>query len=356
MNIVFRTDASSEIGTGHVMRCLTLAQRLRKDEVVCTFVCREHDGHYIEHIRNQHFKVLALPKRLNKQKKGKLQHASWLVCDQQTDAKETREAIQGINPEWLIVDHYGIDKEWEESLRDVYKKLMVIDDLADRTHCCDLLLDQNLICDTKTPYINLVPGYCKQLFGPAYALLRQEFITNRAFVRQVKSVSSIFVFFGGVDSTNLTELFLNSIASEELKHLTAEVVVGINNNHVDSIEKASATNSNVTLHSGIDNIAEVMIKADVAIGTCGSSTWERMCMGLASLTVIGGENEQHIADELASLDLIDVVGSALEITMPLLKNKIMEFTTNIDRIQTQQCKILKAVDGLGVERVVEQLL
>ena len=356
MNVVFRVDASSEIGTGHVMRCLTLAKRLRKDEVVCTFICREHDGHYIEHIRNQHFKVLSLPQKVNKLNKGKLQYASWLVCDQQTDANETREAIQGINTEWLIVDHYGIDKEWEESLRDVCKRIMVIDDLADRTHYCDLLLDQNLICDTKTPYINLVPDYCKQLLGPAYALLRQEFITNRAFVQQVKSVSRIFVFFGGVDNANLTKLFLDSIASEELKHLTAEVVVGMNNNHVDSIEKASATNNNVTLHRGIDNIAEVMIKADVAIGTCGSSTWERMCMGLASLTVVGGENEQHIADELASLDLIEIIGSVPEITVPLLKNKIMEYISNIDRIQTQQCKILKVVDGLGVERVVEQIL
>lgn len=144
MRMAFRTDASSRIGTGHVMRCLTLADALREQGSECQFVCREHEGHLIGHIRSRGYKAHALPRSsANTSFESDLAHASWLDVDWQTDADQTQEALGSEAVDWLIVDHYALDQRWESALRSSCKRIMVIDDLADRQHDCDLLLDQN---------------------------------------------------------------------------------------------------------------------------------------------------------------------------------------------------------------------
>ena len=180
MHIVFRTDASLQIGTGHVMRCLTLAQALLERGAQCSFICREHPGNLIDLIRQRGFLVYAL--RCDQDwvvQENTPSHAGWLGADWQADAEESKVGAAKTAIDWLIVDHYALDRRWEHAMRAHCRHIMVIDDLADRPHDCDLLLDQNLGRNLKD-YDGLLEGKAKTLIGPQYALLRHEFLALRA--------------------------------------------------------------------------------------------------------------------------------------------------------------------------------
>ncbi|MGO3642221.1 MAG: UDP-2,4-diacetamido-2,4,6-trideoxy-beta-L-altropyranose hydrolase, partial [Psychrobacter sp.] len=144
MNVVFRCDASIQIGTGHVMRCLTLADELTSQGAKCYFICREHEGNLIDFITQKGYEVYkleAIP--LNNSNKDKAEstlfHSEWLGTSQAEDAKQSIDIISDIEPEWLIIDHYALNDYWEQKLRPYCNKILVIDDLADRKHDCDVL-------------------------------------------------------------------------------------------------------------------------------------------------------------------------------------------------------------------------
>src|SRR5690606_25625734 len=131
--IVFRCDASIQIGSGHVMRCLTLADELSRQGAECSFICRRHYGNLIKEILQQGYKVYTLPLEqdlgIESESKDLLAHADWLASTQQRDAELSRSIVEQIKPNWLIVDHYALDENWEKKLKPYCKKLMVIDDL-----------------------------------------------------------------------------------------------------------------------------------------------------------------------------------------------------------------------------------
>jgi len=141
--ISFRVDASLQIGTGHVMRCLTLADALKAAGASCRFICREHPGHLLGLIRQRGHAAIALPEIVvdlspaAREHPFQPAHADWLGADWPTDAGQTQMALQGLVSDWLIVDHYALDARWESAVKTKYRKLMVIDDLADREHICD---------------------------------------------------------------------------------------------------------------------------------------------------------------------------------------------------------------------------
>ncbi len=163
MNIVFRVDASLLIGTGHVMRCLTLARALRERGHSCTFISREHPGNLNCLIESEGFQVKRLPMEFCQD--NRLFHASWLGSSQSRDAEVCKKYISNLNPSWLVVDHYGLDAHWERLTLPNSCRVLVIDDLADRAHFCDVLLDQNLGKDPKH-YKELVSTNCLILTGP----------------------------------------------------------------------------------------------------------------------------------------------------------------------------------------------
>lgn len=176
VTFVFRTDASYEIGTGHVMRCLTLARALRERGAECRFVCRAHPGYLLGRIREQGFEAFALPcasgecAQPGQAAESALAHAEWLGTDWRTDAEFTRAALGETIADWLVVDHYALDARWKTALRPHCRKLLVIDDLADREHHCDLLLDQNLVADIEHRYDSKLPEHCGRIIlGPQYA-------------------------------------------------------------------------------------------------------------------------------------------------------------------------------------------
>ena len=186
MKIAFRVDASIEIGTGHVMRCLTLADALKEQGAECHFICREHLGHLNALIIERGHIVYPLPyieqykQSEHNNKAEELAHSSWLGVTQAEDFAACSLLLKSLQPEWLIVDHYAIDERWHKELRPYCQKIMVIDDLADRKHDCDLLLDQTFGRNSDD-YQSFVPEYCQVLCGAEYALLRPEFAEWRAY-------------------------------------------------------------------------------------------------------------------------------------------------------------------------------
>lgn len=294
MTIIFRTDASQQIGSGHVMRCLTLADELRQHGADIKFICREHPGNLIALIEDKGYLVIRLTQHETEidVTHEDVAHAAWMGTSWEQDAADVIAAVENLKPEWLIVDHYAIDHRWEKKLHPHVDKIMVIDDLADRPHDCDLLLDQNLYQSMYTRYDNLVPKTCQKLLGPHYALLRPEFTAARNNLRQRNGdIKRVLVSFGGVDPTNETDKVLHALAAATIPPLYIDVVVGGGNIHKKRIQDFCAAHDGFYYHCQTDNMAELMTAADLAIGGGGSTTWERCLLGLPTITIVLAENQ-----------------------------------------------------------------
>ncbi len=200
MKIAIRVDASFQIGTGHFMRCLTLADTLKQRGAEIRFICRYLPDYLQDSLRKSGYEFKLLTSVSTEVVEGDLVHSSWLGTCQHIDAQDSVHALSDSKWDWLIVDHYALDAQWESAVRAVSKKILVIDDIADRLHDCDLLLDQNYYANMDSRYKGKVPLYCRLLLGPRYALLRDEFRQLREKVKlRTGPVKRILVFFGGVE-------------------------------------------------------------------------------------------------------------------------------------------------------------
>ncbi|MBY8965036.1 UDP-2,4-diacetamido-2,4,6-trideoxy-beta-L-altropyranose hydrolase [Algiphilus sp. NNCM1] len=299
MTIVFRTDSSLEIGTGHVMRCLTLACALRGSGAECRFVTRALPGHLADRMRENGFDVTLLPPPQGTAPQGPTTHANWAGVDWTLDAAETRAALESDRPDWLIVDHYAFDAYWEKAVLTEGTKLMVIDDLADRPHECILLLDQNL-GRTASDYDGLVPESCQRLIGPRYALLRPEFAAVRAealAARAGRSLKHLLISMGGIDGADATSAVLTALRDAALPDdLRITVIMGRNAPALERVRVLAHNMSRPTEVSvDVSDLATRMTAADLGIGAAGTTTWERCSVGLPSIIVQTAENQAGIA-------------------------------------------------------------
>ena len=348
MKIVIRTDASTDIGTGHVMRCLTLAEELREHGTDVLFICRELPGDLIGLIEAREFRVLRLADSLD---------ASW-----QQDADRSINAIRTLNEavSWLIVDHYGLDRRWEERLRPVVRKLMVIDDLADRPHDCDLLLDQNLQQDMTRRYRGLVPDRCRTLSGPQHALLRREFEEARKVLRDRNgTVRRILVFFGGSDPTAETLKTLEALRILDRPDIIADVVVGSSNPRKDEVRSRCADMPSVRYHCQVSDMAGLMAAADLSIGAGGSTHWERCYLGLPSVTIVVADNQRGPTEALAAAGAVKDLGWHEDIDAHVIADTLKTLIGDPAALRTMSERARAVMDGASGERdrtVVETIL
>lgn len=342
MKIIFRVDASLEIGTGHVMRCLTLAFELKKRSHQIEFICRAHEGNLCGFIEAKGFKTHILPPAESKNDNYCF-HAHWLNCHWQEDAAQT--LLIANNADWLIVDHYAIDEKWESMLHPNVNKLMVIDDLADRNHICDVLLDQNYYTDAQSRYKDLVEPQCQLLLSPKFALLREEFLFAKAGLkRNFNMVHKILVFFGGVDANNDTGKAIAAIADFKGEVF---VVAGAANINLKSLEEFCAKHLNFKLLKSVSNMAELMANVDLSIGGGGSTSWERAVLGLPALAWPIAENQVRILHDLSQT-------GAVKITSPeKLAADLKNLTSETLRIMS--FKAAGICDGEGTVRVANKL-
>ncbi|WP_100374043.1 UDP-2,4-diacetamido-2,4,6-trideoxy-beta-L-altropyranose hydrolase [Bacillus sp. FJAT-45037] len=350
---VIRVDASVEIGTGHVMRCLTLAEDLRSCYDI-TFITSDYSGHLAEFIQSKGFNVMMLNKSSTKSgKQDELQHSHWLGGSQEVDAKETLRTMKNINRvDLLVVDHYALDYRWETIIKDKVKKIFVIDDLADRKHECDVLLDQNYYLHIENRYNDLVDENCKLLLGPKYALLRNEFIEARKkHSFRGGQVNNTLVFFGGSDPSNETIKVLNAIDLLRRRDINLDVVVGTSNPNIYEIKELVDRIPHANYHYQVSNMAELMLKADLFIGAGGSTTWERCCLGLASVVINIAKNQVAISEAVAATGSIINLGYHNEITEIDIMETFDSLINNPKRVLRMSKSCKKLTDEKGIERV-----
>jgi UDP-2,4-diacetamido-2,4,6-trideoxy-beta-L-altropyranose hydrolase len=357
MQVVFRTDASLQIGTGHVMRCLTLADGLSKRGVQSTFICRPHSGHLLNLIRQRGYSMTALspaddafiaPLEPN--------HAKWLGTDWASDAQQTHQALGGNVVDWLVVDHYALSKQWEQALRPYTRRIMVIDDLADRPHDTDLLLDQNL-GRMAQDYNGLLWPHTQTLIGPKYALLRPEFETWRAYSlkrRERAQLKNLLITMGGVDKDNVAGQVLQTLQSCELpKDLRITVVMGPHAPWLTQVQTLAALMPWPTqVLAGVSHMAQLMANSDLAIGAAGGTSWERCCLGLPTLLLVLADNQ------MVGAEALNKTGAAL--VLKIIHDIPQVFETLLSTTGPAQLKCMSDAaasvsDGLGMFRIVDSV-
>lgn len=354
MTVVFRVDASQRMGTGHVMRCLTLAEALRGRGAHTRFVSREHTGHLVTLLRDRGLDVRVLPAPVLGSPEAADTYATWLGVPELTDAAETIAALRGENPDWMIVDHYGLGALWEQQVRSHAGRLLVIDDLANRHHDCDVLLDPNHWRDPDSRYAGLVPAGCQVLVGAQYAILGPEYARYRHAARVRDGlVRRLLVYFGGSDPDDVTGMVLALLSAPQFRHLEVDIVVGPNNANAEIIRAEAASRPRTSVHGPRPHLADLMAEADVAIGAGGVAIWERLCMGLPSLVVCIAENQRPTCEALSAAGLIDYVGESKTVGPADIDLALRGLLSDRDRLVALSTRGAGFVDGSGAARVAD---
>ena len=355
--VVFRADASALIGSGHIVRCLALAEELRRHCAEITFVAREMLPVLEQRIRDAGHDLRLLPPPRNPGRNQGFTYAHWLSEEAETDARQTLDVMRGLGRvNWLVVDHYGIDAHWERIAREGTVRLMVIDDMADRPHDCDLLLDQTFGC-TPAHYARLTPDFCNLLLGTRYALLRSRFGCLReptlADRRNRKRPCRVLVNFGSHDALGLTRKAARLLITE-FENLEIDVVLG--SQTIDDLNLTDVrSHPRVTYHDFDADMPALMARADLALGAAGVSSWERCTLGLPTLLVITAENQRKIAEALtAEGAVVPLNGRSASFTEEIRRH--VETLCNDRNIYMRMVEKSAALcDGKGAKRVAQIL-
>lgn len=364
MHVAFRADASLQIGTGHVMRCLTLADALQELGASCSFVCRPHQGHLLALVAQRGHQALALPELQEgaQPNRNGTAHGHWLGTDWATDAQDTQEALSsrtgGQLVDWLVVDHYALDARWEEALRPQAKRIMVIDDLADRPHACDLLLDQTFGRQA-ADYMPFVTDGCTLLCGAQYALLRPEFAALRQYSlrrRAQPALKELLITMGGVDKDNVTGAVMRGLQNCLLpEDCRLTVVMGQTAPWMKDVQDLSRQMPRPTqVLVGVDNMAKLMADSDLAIGAAGATSWERCCLGVPSIMLVVAENQLEVAKGLeeAGAALLCLTGQALSKQLAVQLGKLC---SDIEQVALLSKAAAKVANGTGTGAVLARM-
>lgn len=360
MLVAFRVDASLKIGSGHVVRCITLADRLRGLGHQCIFITRRHPGHLGEMIAAKNFELHFLPRpeaETQCVEQSNTAHADWLGVSWQEDAKETLKILKPVYADWLIVDHYALDERWEREISGSVGRVMVIDDLADRGHNCTLFLDQNL-GRASEDYDQLLSPSCIRLIGPRYAMLRPEFSQLREKSlrrRENPEIKRVLISFGGVDPDNVTGKVLRALLGAGLSpDVMLDIVVGAASPHLRDIQhQADALHVASDVNVNVSNMAERMQLADLSIGAAGGTSWERCCMGLPAILVVLADNQVAGASALEKSGAAVVIPEAelVQDRLPALFRQLCE-----PEVARRMSSCAAAVTlGDGANRVAQML-
>lgn len=344
--VVFRVDAGVHIGSGHVMRCLALAATLGELGIRSHFVCRAHEGHLGALIEDQGYELHLLPE-------GEPSMQNWLGTDWASDAEETLEAMHGLKPDWLVVDHYALDARWERCVRAAVGRCLAIDDLADRPHLVDLLLDQNLQ-SAPYRYDSLVPLSGRKLLGPRYSLLRPEFVRLRRLqhVRARRGLNRILAFAGGNDSTDL----LGKVC-QAWRGLDAGLrpklilVVGQNSQNLAQLREFAEGETDCELYIQTSDMAALISSVDLMINAGGSINWERCCLGVPALVCETAANQRDNVRELSRSRTAIALGRAEKLQCGELRRWMRRLADRPALLDQLGRRAASVVDGLGARRV-----
>jgi len=361
MKIGIRADSSEGIGGGHTMRCLSLAHALRAKGAEVVFFTRNLPGNLDNLVLNKGFQIVHLPPPASGGWNTIGNPIQWLQENEATDAQETiREAS---NSPWdlFIVDHYALGSTWETQVGQMGGSLLAIDDLPNRRHECHWLLDQTYGRDP-ADYKGKVPSDCQLLLGSGYALLREQFSNARQAAlerrQQLEGIRKVLVCVGTMDDTNSIPRILSALASVDWVGETepnVDIVLSSKSPHLEALKEFTKGISLPTvIHLDVEDMAAIMLEADIAIGAAGSTSWERCCLGLPSVLLVLEENQRQIGEKL------DRIGAAIALSdTPNLEAKIIESIQKLIRdpkaYLTMSSIATDLCDGAGAARVASEI-
>ena len=350
-NILVRADSSHIIGIGHIMRCLTLLKALQRvKSFTAIFVCRPFSGNAGAAIRQSGFYVHWLS---TAETEPQLEnYASWLGATKDQDADETSAIIHRSYPFLLITDHYGIDSDWYNKL-DYAGQVLAIDDLANRYHQADFLLDQTLGRQPES-YRTLVPDDCQILTGTQFALLREEFQSLSDPIPNRISASSprkkLLVMLGGTDPENLTLQVLLLICPTEFPDVT--VVLGPTSSHHQVVSEYCEKN-NWEFIPGTNDVPSLMWSHDISVGSSGTTSWERCCCALPSITIQQAENQLSISQSLENAGAARILK---KLDKEALSSALKDWVWSDEAYHGAALACREVCDGQGANRVINEIV
>jgi UDP-2,4-diacetamido-2,4,6-trideoxy-beta-L-altropyranose hydrolase len=269
----------------------------------------------------------------------------------QSDIDALAQALAGQEHfEWLIVDHYGLAAEWEVAARRFAPRVMVIDDLANRPHAADVLLDQNF-SGTPQAYAPWIGAECQALLGPRFALLRDEF--QRDPIRIQPRVKRVIVNFGGFDAAGQSWIAMQALQAFPL--LDVEFIVGIDNPDWLALQALAEGHSHWHVQTQVNDFSRLMGEADLFIGAGGGTTWERAALGLPTICIAVAANQQANAEQLAQAGAHVYIGTRPQATIERLRQAIGELIDDQQGRQGLASVSRRLVDGKGAGRVAAVL-
>ncbi|WP_188208222.1 UDP-2,4-diacetamido-2,4,6-trideoxy-beta-L-altropyranose hydrolase [Alkalibacillus aidingensis] len=325
MNIFIRVDGSIEIGLGHVMRCLTLAYELTQQGAQVSFICKELEGNPTHLFSSQGYNVHSFRKDETDRR------FNW-----KEDAELTKEILRRSGTvDCLIIDHYEIDQKWQNLIKPYVKRMMVIDDLANRRHHCDLLLDYQIHPEYNKRYQSLIPEYTTTLLGPTYLILRNEFKKEREkILSRGSEINRILISFGGTDPTGETIKTLQALERLNDPDLMVDVVIGKQNPNRPQIQKWCQDHLQANVHCQIDYMAQLIAQADLAIGAGGSSSYERGYLGLPSIVIKTASNQSELISVFNQLGLIEYLGTSEKVSENQIVRSIEKLINDPQQVRT----------------------
>ncbi len=343
MMIIFRVDSSNNIGGGHLTRCINIANQLKKRNINSIFLCQDLPGLDIKLLKIYNIKYKLLPENKNFKK----------------DAKETIKFLidQKLNPDCLVIDHYEIDIDWENMLRKYTSKICVIDDLADKKHTCDFLINPVFGIKPST-YKKLINSSCQLFLGSDYIMLRPEFaeMKNKSLNKfESIEVKDVHLFFSSNDKNGLTIKYSNLLL-DNFPEINIHISVGNNFLELRKLKQLAFHNKRINWKQNNLNIEKQMAKCQIAIGTPGMITWERACLGIPSIQLGIKDFQDSILNELDALGICKWIGPEKEIKEGEFIQICRNFIEDKKYLSEMRRKCLKAVDGKGMERVVRILM
>lgn len=356
MKVLFRVDASVEIGSGHVMRCCHLAHSLRQQGADVAFAGYLAEGHLLEWLQEQGFNVFALKPGKEKEVQSKVPHAHWLQGTVKEDVKQTKDILKKWEQvDWVVVDHFGLDAEWEKQVQQEVSNIMVIDDLADRPHDCRLLLDVSSL-QAGNRYDNLVNLNCQRLEGVQYALVPQDFTSLRpSQPKLVKDVKNIAVFLGMSDLGAGHDKVLSAFECIKNPAFTVHYIVGPHNPNKEELMNRISKTPYFKTYEFVKNMAQWMSGMDMYVGSGGVVTWERSCLGVSGIVVGVALNQEEGSQRWGELGCHTYLGRNSEVSAEVLAQEIQKMVKNPSKLNEMGKKSWQMVDGQGINRILKAL-
>lgn len=362
MKIVFRVDSGSHMGIGHVMRCLTLAHELKKNNHQLFFITKNHKN-FSKKVIADHFPVSVMDSGVPRDLSAAERHdyANWLGESWESDLEKTNKILAGIGQlDLVIVDHYSLGKDYEQGLQ--CSRVMVIDDLMNRSHHCDLVLDQNITAN-QVKYSQLMEKKeTKLLMGPPFAMLRPEFEELHKQVSvgdSSREIKNILIFFGAADVNGDCLKIARALTANEFARFNITFILQSEHQDYPELSKLLSAYQKAQLLSFVPNLAELMAKTDLFIGAGGTTSWERACLGVATALLSVADNQTLICQELGEKGICHYLGRSDRMTKNNWQAFFEEIVPQNSLWYGFRSRSYQLIDGMGTKRVasaIEEIL